>query len=90
MFLHGCEKTWQDGRRSENASVKSNTIRAVYGVPPLHKLDQKMMRQLRNLADRTGWTVERCIREAIADFVAKHLAEKEREQNLLSFRETHL
>jgi len=47
------------------------------GVPPLHKLDQKMMRRLRKLADQTGWTVERCIREAIADFVAKHPAEED-------------
>ena len=47
------------------------------GLPPLHKLDQKMMRRLRKLADQTGWTVERCIREAIADFVAKHPAEED-------------
>ena len=41
-----------------------------------------MMRKLRKLADRTGWTVEGCIREAIAEFVAKHSAEEDLEEKL--------
>jgi hypothetical protein len=60
------------------------------GLPPLHKLDQKMMKKLRNLADRTGCTVERCIREGFADFVNRHAAEEELEAKIIDFRETHL
>jgi hypothetical protein len=60
------------------------------GLPPLNKLDQKMMRSLRKLADQTGWTVERCIREGIADFVAKHAAEQDLETKIIDFRETRL
>jgi hypothetical protein len=60
------------------------------GLPPLHKLDQRMMRNLRKLADRTGWTVERCMREAIADFVVKHAAEEDLETKIIDFRETRL
>jgi hypothetical protein len=53
------------------------------GVPPLHKLDQKMMKKLRKLADRTGCTVERCIREGFADFVTRHAAEEELERKII-------
>jgi hypothetical protein len=60
------------------------------GVPPLHKLDQKMMRKLRNLADRTGCTVERCIREGFADFVTRYAAEEELDRKIIAFRETSL
>jgi hypothetical protein len=60
------------------------------GLPPLHKLDQKIMRRLRKLADRTGWTVERCIREGFADFVIKHAAREELKAKIIDFRATHL
>jgi hypothetical protein len=56
------------------------------GVPPLHKLDQKIMRRLRKLADRTGWTVERCIRKGFADFVTKHAAVEELKAKIIDFR----
>ena len=55
------------------------------GVPPLHKLDQKMMKKLRKLADRSGLTVEYHIHEAIAQFLAKHEPEKELETKIISF-----
>jgi ribbon-helix-helix CopG family protein len=55
------------------------------GLPPSHMLDQKMMRKLRKLADRTGLTVEHHIHEAIAQFVATHEAENELEMKIVSF-----
>jgi hypothetical protein len=60
------------------------------GLPPLHTLDQKMMKKLRNLADRTGCTVERCIREGFTDFVTRHAAEEDLERKIISFRETRV
>jgi hypothetical protein len=53
------------------------------GLPPLDKLDQRMMRKLRKLADRTGWTVEDLIHEGILEFVTKHEAEKELEAKII-------
>jgi hypothetical protein len=53
------------------------------GLPPLNKLDQSMMRKLRKLADRTGWTVEDLIHEGILEFVAKCKAEKELETKII-------
>ena len=53
------------------------------GLPPLDKLDQSMMRKLRKLADRTGWTVEDLIHEGILEFVAKCQAEKELETKII-------
>jgi hypothetical protein len=35
------------------------------GLTPLNKLDQNMMKKLRKLADRTGWTVEDLIHDGI-------------------------
>jgi hypothetical protein len=49
-----------------------------------------MMRKLRRLADRTGWTVEQHVREAIAQFVAGCEAERELENKIISFRETRV
>jgi hypothetical protein len=60
------------------------------GLPPLHRLDQKIMKRLRKLANRTGLTVERCIREAIEEFVAKLTAEGEQETKIIASRETRL
>lgn len=60
------------------------------GLPPLHKLDQKMMKRLRKLADRTGSTVERCIREGLADFVTRHAADEKLEAKIIDFCETEL
>jgi metal-dependent amidase/aminoacylase/carboxypeptidase family protein len=54
-------------------------------LPPLHKLDQRMMRKLRRLADRTGCTVEYHIHEAIVQFVAEQKAERELENKIVSF-----
>jgi hypothetical protein len=53
------------------------------GLPPLDKLDQSMMRKLRKLADRTGWTVEDLIHEGILEFVAKCQAENELETKII-------
>jgi hypothetical protein len=53
------------------------------GLPPLNKLDQRMMRKLRKLADRTGWTVEDLIHEGILEFVAKCQAESELETKII-------
>ena len=58
---------------------------ALRGLPPLDKLDQSMMRKLRKVADRTGWTVEDLIHEGILEFVAKHEAEKELETKIIRF-----
>jgi hypothetical protein len=55
------------------------------GLPPLDKLDQRLMRKLRKLADRTGSTVEDLIHEGILEFVAKHEAEKELETKIIRF-----
>jgi hypothetical protein len=60
------------------------------GLPPLHRLDRKIMKRLRKLANRTGWTVERCIREAVKEFVAKLAAEEEQETKIIASRETRL
>ena len=53
------------------------------GLPPLDKLDQKLMRKLRKLADRTGATVEDLIHEGILEFVTKCQAEKELETKII-------
>ena len=55
------------------------------GLPPLHKLDQSMMRKLRKPADPTGWTVEDLIHEGILEFVANVQAEAERETKIVRF-----
>jgi hypothetical protein len=57
----------------------------LWGLPPLHKLDQSMMRKLRKLADRTGWTVEDLIHEGILEFVTTHEHEKELEAKIIQF-----
>jgi hypothetical protein len=59
------------------------------GLPPLNKLDQRIMRKLRKLADRTGWTVEDLIHEGILEFVVKHEAEKELETKIIRFPTRH-
>jgi len=53
------------------------------GLPPLDKLDQRLMRKLRNLADQTGSTVEGLIHEGILEFVAKRQADKELETKII-------
>ena len=55
------------------------------GLPPLDKLDQRLMRKLRNLADRTGSTVEGLIHEGILEFVAKCQAKEELETKIIRF-----
>ena len=55
------------------------------GLPPLDKLDQSMMRKLRKLADRTGWTVEDLIYGGILKLVAKHEARRELETKVIRF-----
>jgi hypothetical protein len=55
------------------------------GLPPFHKLDQRMMKNLRRLADRTGCTVEGLIREVVAEFVTKLEAEADLEDKIINF-----
>ena len=55
------------------------------GLTPLNKLDQNMMKKLRKLADRTGWTVEDLIHEGILEFTAKCEAERGLETKIISF-----
>jgi hypothetical protein len=76
-------------RKAAMKSRLSNPIQLAPfdGLPPLHKLDQKMMRSLRKLADQTGCTVEDLVHEAIAQFVAKLELERELENKIISFPE---
>jgi hypothetical protein len=55
------------------------------GLPPLDKLDQTMMRRLRKLADRRGWSVEHLIHEALGRWVAQCEAERELERKIIRF-----
>ena len=55
------------------------------GLPRLDKLDQRLMRKLRKLADRTGSTVEDLIHEGILEFVATCEAERELETKIIRF-----
>jgi hypothetical protein len=55
------------------------------GLPPFYKLDQRMMKSFRKLADLTGCTVEDLIREATAQFVAKCEAQGELETKIIRF-----
>jgi hypothetical protein len=59
------------------------------GLPPLNKLDQSIIRKLRKLADRTGWTVEDLMHEGILKFLVKHEAEKELETKIIRFPTRH-
>jgi len=55
------------------------------GLPPLDKIDQRLMRKLRRLADRTGSTVEDLIHEGILEFVAQCQAEAQLDAKLIAF-----
>ena len=57
------------------------------GLPLLHKLDQRMMRNLRKLADRTDSTVEDLIHKAIVQTVTKREAERELKNKIIPFSE---
>jgi hypothetical protein len=49
------------------------------GLPPLNKLDQAMIRRLRELANQRGCSVENLIREALGQWLARCEAEREAE-----------
>ena len=53
------------------------------GLPPLDKLDQRLLRKLRKLADRTGSSVEDLIHEGILEFMVKCQAKKELETKII-------
>ena len=76
-------------RRTQNSGMKTlpqNIVPFVLrGLPPLNKLDQSLMRKLRRLADRTGWTVADLIHEGILEFVAKREADRELETKIIRF-----
>jgi hypothetical protein len=55
------------------------------GLPPLNKVDQTMMKRLREMADRRGGSVENIIREALAQWVAQCEAERESETKIIRF-----
>jgi hypothetical protein len=55
------------------------------GLPPLHQVDQTMMRGLGELADRRGWTVEHLIHEALGRWVAQCETERELEMKIIRF-----
>ena len=55
------------------------------GLPPLDKVDQTMMRRLRELADQRGCNVEDLIHEAIEQWVAQYEAERELETKVIRF-----
>jgi hypothetical protein len=55
------------------------------GLPPLHKVDQTMMRRLRKLANRRGGSVEHLIHEALGQWVAQCEAERELETKIIRF-----
>jgi hypothetical protein len=55
------------------------------GLPPLNKVDQTMMRRLRELADRRGWSVEHLIHEALEQWVAQCEAERDPEAKIIRF-----
>jgi hypothetical protein len=54
----------------------------------LNKVDQTMMRRLRELADRRGWSVERLIRKALEQWLAQCQAERELETKIISEKTT--
>ena len=55
------------------------------GLPPLHKVDQTMMRRLRELAHRRGWSVEHLMHEALEQWVAQCQVERELEAKIIRF-----
>ena len=55
------------------------------GLPPLDKVDQTVMRRLRELADQRGCNVEDLIHEAIEQWVAQYEAERELETKVIRF-----
>jgi hypothetical protein len=55
------------------------------GLPPLHKVDQTMMRRLRELADRRGRSVEGLIHEALEQWVAKCEVERGLKTKIIRF-----
>ena len=55
------------------------------GLPPLDKLDQRLMRKLRKLADLTGSTVEDLMYEGILKSVTKCQVENELETKIIQF-----
>jgi hypothetical protein len=55
------------------------------GLPPLHKVDQTMMRRLGELADQGGWSVQHLIHEALEQWVAQCQVERELEAKIIRF-----
>jgi hypothetical protein len=55
------------------------------GLPALNKVDQTMMRRLRELADRRGRTVENLIHDALEQWVVQCQAERELETKIIRF-----
>jgi len=55
------------------------------GLPPLHKVDQTMMRRLGQLAHRRGWSVERLIHEALEQWMVQCQVGRELETKIIRF-----
>jgi hypothetical protein len=52
---------------------------------PVHRLNQEIMRAIRTIADKRGWTFEGTINEAMREFVERCEAERELETKLIQF-----
>jgi len=81
LFLANPAKEAEDDRM--NTRPKNIVPFVLRGLPPLDQLDQRLMRKLRKLADRTGSTVEDLIYEGILEFVTKRQVEKELETKII-------
>jgi Ribbon-helix-helix protein, copG family len=85
-FLALAQKPAQHGPGMKTPSPNMTPFAPFHGLPPLHKVDQTMMRGLRALADRRGRSVEDLIREALKQWVVQCEAEGELERRLSDFR----
>jgi hypothetical protein len=81
LFRASPAKEAEDDRM--NARPKNIVPFVLRGLPPFDELDQRLMRKLRKLADRTGSTVEDLIYEGILEFVTKRQIEKALETKII-------
>jgi hypothetical protein len=81
LFLASPSKEEEDDRmKTRPKNIVPFVLR---GLPRLDKLDQKLMRKLRKLADLTGSTVEDLMHERILEFVTKCRVENELETKII-------
>ena len=63
-------------------ALPQNVMAFRIGGWAVHNLDQKMLKRLKKIADREGWTIEEAMTDAVREFVA----ECEREEKIIRFR----